>query len=707
MDIKDVVLRNYMPYAKGTIVSRAIPAIDGFKPANRRILYTMYMMKLINSDKKKSAKIVGQVMTYHPHGDASIYETLVRMSKGNGALNVPYIDSKGSFGHVWSRDSAFAASRYTEAKLMPICAELFEGLNENAVDMVENFDSTEKEPAVLPVKFPNILVNTASGIAVGYSSNIAPFGLTEVCKATIEMLDNKVETAEELMDILGAPEFPTGGFVHTDKKELLRLGQTGRGTFVISGKVELYSDRIIVKEIPYRATVENIVEDIKANMKGELKEVVSAKDLSGLQGLTIQIMLKRGANPRQVLKKINRLTKLRMQVSFNNAVIVNNRCRTLGVWDLLNEWIKFRMDTVKRVYEFRVVKKREQTHMLESWEKINGHIQEVVSIISNNKEQAAKQLLMSEYNLDDSQSEYLLDMKLRLITQDRLLGKLKELENSRLELSEFEDIVASESHRKKVIKEELEEIIRKYGEDRKSVIVEPIPVETEDKEQEKKIDDSAVRVVMTQNGYLKKLVTFRDEANFEANESDPVRFDIRCRNNEDLLVFTYSGVCYKIHVNDIDDSRGIPKEYIYSMVDKIDDSPILIAMASGDYSKSFNIVSSTGRGTKVYLSNVSGNRSRYKSQFGQNAGRPGTLWVTTEDKFFIITRKRNAAYIDLEIMGKISNRSAFKVARIGTDDSIFGIQPASKVPNFEEIDVDKYTRGYCVKIKDELWVKAE
>lgn len=706
MDIKDVIIRNYMPYAKGTIISRAIPAIDGFKPSNRRILYAMHhKMNLITKDKSKSAKIVGQVMTYHPHGDASIYETMVRMATGNESLNVPYIESKGNFGKVWSKTMAFAASRYTEAKLAPICAEVFEGLDENAVDMVDNFDSTEKEPSLLPVKFPAILVNAVSGIAVGCSSNIAPFGLSEVCKATIAMIEGTVDNVPDLMEILGAPEFPTGGFIHTDKKELIRLGQSGRGTFVISGKVETYSDRIIVKEIPYKTTADAIVEDIRANMKGELKEIVSAKDLSDLRGLRIEILLKRGTNPRQVLKKINRLTKLRMQVSFNNSVIINNRCQTIGVWDLINEWIKFRLETVKRIHEFRADKRRAQVHELQTWDKIKGDIKGVVAILTNNTEGKAKELLMDKYDLDNIQSEYLLDMRIRLITLDRLKMKLVELAKYEAELKEIEDIVNNEEHRKRLIKKQLEEIIVKYGQPKKSIIVEPLPPETDEDREDKKVDDSWVTVVMTKGGYLKKLVTLREQTNFEADPSDPVLYKIGCRHNEDLLIFTYSGICYKIHVADIDDSRGVPKEYVYSLVQKLDDSPILTVMASGDYSGSFNVIYSNGKGRKIYLKNVSGNRSRYKSQF--EPGAPGVMWITSEDKFFIITRKKNAAYINLEILGKISTRSSFKVARISNDDSIFGVQPASRVPNFDSIETEKYTKGYCVKIKDELWEKKE
>ena len=623
------------------------------------------------------------------------------MSTGNESLNVPYIESKGNFGKVWSK-MAYAASRYTEVKLAPICNEVFDGLNEDAVNMVDNFDNTEKEPELLPVKFPSILVNTASGIAVGCSSNIAPFDLTGVCKGTIGLLDGSIETVEQLMDVVGAPEFSTGGFIHCDKKELIKLGTTGRGTFVISGSVDIQNDRIIIKEIPYKTDVETIVDEIKAHMKEELKEVISVKDLSDIKGLNVQIMLKRGCRPRQVLKKINRLTKLRMQVSFNNTVIIDNRCKTLGVFDLLNEWIKFRMETVKRIYTFRVGKKEKQVHLLEAWEKVASDIPGVVESISKNTEVKAKEILMNKYGLDSEQADYFLDMKIRLITQNRLLAKLNELKEAKEELNRFKDIVENEQSRKNVIKKELNEIISKYGKKRRCEMVEPLN-EEDIKPEEKPIDDSLVTVVVTKNYCLKKLNTLRDESAFKADDSDPVLCRIVCKNTEDLLIYTYAGMCYKIKVNEIDDTRGIPKEYIFSLVDrdKDDKSDIMNIVASGDYTGSFNVLYSNGRGTKVYFNRVSGNRSKYKGQF--DASNESNAWFTKEDKVFIITQNRKAAYTDLSLLSKISNRTAFKVARVSDADAIIGIQPASKVPNFDDIDLEKYSKGYTVKIRDDLW----
>lgn len=703
MDMKEVLIRNYMPYAKGTIISRAIPAIDGMKPANRRILYAMFENGLLNSDKRKSSNIAGQVMTWHPHGDGSIYDTMVRMTESNESLNAPYISGKGNFGKVWSQSTAYAASRYTEAGLAKICNEIFDGIRENAVDMVPNFDNTVLEPKLLPVKFPTVLVNTSYGIAVGYSSNIAPFGLKEVCEATSGVMQGKINTVEELMEVLGAPEFPTGGFIHVDKNELMKLGQTGRGTFTVSGAVQVYQDRIIVREIPYKTSVEAIVDDIRNLMKTELKEVSSVKDLSDIKGLNIQILLRRGANPRKVLKKINRYTKLRMQMSFNNTVIINNRCVTLGVWDIIQEWIKFRMETVRRLYEFRADKKSKQVHLLEAWEKVKDDITGVVEILTKHSEEEAKQLLHDKFDLDDEQAEYFLDIKVRLITKNRMAGKLAELENARAELQRFTSVATNESVRSALICTELDEIGKKYGHDRKCLLADPI-VEEVTEEDESKIDDSAVTIILTEKGYLKKLVSLRDYSDFTDNPNDPTAWKVQMRNNEHLLVFTYSGVCYKILADDIETYRGYPKQYIYSLADKFDDSEIMFVTGSGDYSGSFNVIYASGKGHKVYLERVSGKRARYRSIF--EPGDRTNMWCTTEDKFFIITKHRNAAFADVGLMSQIGRQSSFRVGRIMKGDEMFGVQPASRVPDFDTIDLERYSKAYCVKIRDALWEGA-
>lgn len=700
MDIKDVLINNYMPYAKVTIVNRAIPAIDGMKPANRRILYTMAKMGLINGDKKKSAKIVGQVMTYHPHGDSTIYDTMVRMATGNESLNVPYVESKGNFGKVWSKNMAYAASRYTEAKLSPICNELFEGMNEDAVDMVNNFDDTEKEPALLPVKFPNILVNTSSGIAVGTASSIAPFSLKQMCEATIGLLEGRFENAISMADEIGYPDFPTGGFIHDDRKELNKLYMTGRGTFIVSGKAQANKDTIVITNIPYKSNVETIINEIREYMKTELKEVSSVKDLSDIRGMRVQVSLKRGSDMGLVYKKICRLTKLRTQITFNNSVIIDNRCKTLGVYELLNEWVKFRMETLKRLYTFRYEKKKDQVHLLEAWEKIKDDIAGAVKIIADNPEERAKSILRPKYGLSDKQCEYLMDMKLRLISQDRLKGKLKELEEARVAMERYKAVAEDDSVKKEVIIEELKEIVKKYGKPRSTELA--TAVVPEEKEVEE-ISDEVVTIVVTEKGNIKRFISSTDYYNYTPSKDDPVRFKFECKNNTKLLLFTYSGMCYKIPVHEIDCTRGVPKEYIFKLVEreKNDKSDVLMVIPARAYEGRFNVIYADGRGKTVYLSKFSSNRKKYKNVFEPSV--PGNIWVTGEDKFFVITRNKFATYLDIEFRNDFSRREAFRVGRFSDKDSIFGVQPASKVPNISEIELSKYRKGYFVKIKDQLW----
>lgn len=703
-DIKKVLISNYMPYAKGVIIGRAIPAIDGLKPVNRRILYTMYKMGLLNGNKTKSANIVGQSMKLHPHGDMAIYEAMVRMTTGNEALNVPYVESKGSFGKVYSDDTQFAAPRYTEAKLADICKELFDGIDEDAVEFNDNYDSTSKEPEVLPVKFPNILVNGNSGIAVGMSTDIPSFGLKQVCDATVGILADKITSAEELVDVLGVPEFSTGGHIHGSRADYIKLAETGTASFTLSGSVELYQDRIVITEIPYNTTIDSIKNAaIALSKSGEIKEIADVRDESDIKGLRAVIDLKRGANPRNVLKKLNRYTNLRKKISFKTRVVIEKdgkvQCVELGLYNLLKEWIDFRMKAVQRVYKYRLSKRLEQEHLLEAWEKIKDRLKEVANYITNNTEEDVRIYFGKEFGMDNIQIDSLLDMKIKEFTKDRLSKKLAELEATRKDIAVFTKIVESDQEKKNIIIAELQTIGNRYGKDKRTISAEPI-VEEKESEKEEEIDNTEVTVVVTKRGYIKRLISIKDLTNFKMHEDDQEQWRLMCRNSDHLLVFTYSGMCYKIPVITIDSSKGLPKDYVFNLIEKFDDSEIMYVAASNDYKGSINVVYDSGRGTKVRFSNVSGNRSRYKNVF--EGGTRGTVWCTAEDKFFIITRQKKAAYIDLEIVSKLSTRSAFKVARISGDDSIFGIQPLNRVPD-KNIDLEKYSRGYCIKIKDTLW----
>lgn len=709
MDIKAVLMSNYLPYAKGTIVSRALPSIDGLKPSHRRILYTMYNMKLINGDKTKSSNIVGQTMKLHPHGDMAIYETMVRMATGNEALNQPYVESKGNFGKTYSKDLAFAASRYTEAKLAPICKEVFDGIDENAVIMVDNFDNTTKEPSLLPVKFPSILVNPSSGIAVGISSYIPSFSLKNVCLATIGMVKGEITNVPELMDVLGVPEYSTGGFIHASREDLIKLGETGEGTFVFSGTVNTYTNKIEIIEIPYNTTAEDIISAIEENMKtGELKEIAEVSDEIDIKGFKITVYLRKNANAKAVLQKLCRLTPLRKTISFKTKVIIADTYKSLGMYDLLNYWIDFRIETIRRIAEFRLNKDTNEEHLLVAWEKIGGNgknVKDAALLISSSDEKEVKAKLMATYDLDEAQADYLLDKPIRSLTTNNFIKSMKKLSECRQRIMENQEIVDSDNAKKKIIVDDLTRIIKTYGRENKTHQADPI-IEIPEQKEEIKIDDTPVKVILTKSGFLKRLVTMRDLMNYTLPDGEEVDKEFSCRNNDSLLVFTCDGSVHKILVSDIDSGRGGLKDEVYKLAGLPNNRQVLLVDACGDYSKYFNLVYPNGRGTRVYYSKAKGNRKKYKGLFEKC--EPGKVWYTFSDKFFMLTYKRKAAFTSLELMGMLSNRVAFKVARVGRGDHIVALQNLEDVPDISKIDLEKYRKEYTVCINDDvLWKQAD
>lgn len=703
MNIERILLSNYMPYAKATIVSRAIPSIDGLKPVQRRLLYTMYKMGLLNGDKAKSQRINGQTMALHPHGDGSIYETMIIMSEGNESMNLPYIESKGNFGKVYSKDLQPAAPRYTEAKLAKICTEMFDGIDEDAVDFVDNFDNTLKEPTLLPIKFPSILVNTSAGVAVGTSSNIPSFSLKNVCNATIGIIDGTIKTPAELAKVLVSPEFTTGGFIHTDDNMMTKLCDTGKGSFVISGQVEVYPNSIVITEIPYNTSVEDICDAIEKNIKEhKLNEVKNVRDEIGLNGLRLVVELKNNCNSREVLKKLCQLTPLRTKISFRTRIILNNRCQELGLLDVLNNWLEYRQQSILRVYQHRLDKDTAKEHLLSTWDNIKDHLTEVVQLISKNTDAAAKQLLMTNYKLDEEQAEYLLDMKIRSITKDRAEKALKDLEDTRNRIAYSKKVVSNLDERNSIIKNELTEIINKYAvEDRTHVA--PVIDESKEAEVEAKISDETVTVVLTSGGFIRRLTNINDMAGTYSygDETEIRRWSIK--NNEHILVFDTFGVVHKILVDSIDSSRKELKDKLYIKAGLEKQEHIIWVDACGDYSKYFNLIYPNGRGIRVYYNKAEGKRAQYKGLYDEV--QPGQFLITTEDKFFLITQKNKAAYCDITLLGTVSSRVAFKIARISNGDWIKRIQPYDQVPNIGLINLNKYNKDYTVSIGDDiLWV---
>lgn len=700
MELDKVLIRNYLPYAKGVIVARAIPSIDGLKPSQRRILYTMRKMGLNKGANAKSSRIVGDVMKVHPHGDRSIYDTMVNMSSGYESWNVPLIRSKGGFGKVYSSNLKASAPRYTEARLTDISSELFDGLDENAVDMIDNFDNTMKEPTLLPVKFPNILVNNSNGVAVGTSSNIPTFALSNVCDATIGVINGTITTPKELAEVLKCPEYTTGGYIHSDEAMMEKLCATGCGNFKISGKVLLYPEKIVVTEIPYVTTIEDITTAIEERVKnGDLKEIADVKNQISLKGFGMTIVLKRGKNSREVLQKLCRYTKLRADISYRTRVIIGDKCVQLGLLELIQKWVDFRSECMRRQSEYRYTKSLEKEHLLKTWEIIRNYIPEVVDILSHNTETKAKEILSNKFKLDELQLDYLLDMRIRSITTDNADKNIQKLAELRAEVSNLKAMSEDKNLRLKKIAKELAEIKDKYGSAGRTVVAPPIVEEKEDKKEV--INDESVTVVLTNNGYIKRLTTINDIMNWKCpdNDAEVMRFNVK--NNGYILVFLKTGEVHKILVDSIDASKEL-KQSIVSTLKLKSMSDIIYVDATCDFSEYFNIIYSNGRGRRVYYDRLKGNRSKYKSLYDDvtNLG----FIITKCDKFMLITANRKAAFCDITNLGAFRRRDAFKVASIATGDRLYNIQPYDRIPNKGLIDFDRYSRGYTVKIRDDvLW----
>lgn len=703
-EIGEIISSFGMQYAKAVILDRAIPDIDGFKPSQRQVLYTMKKMGLTGGKKAKCSKIAGQTLTYYPHGDSTAYLVMVGMTDKKESYNVPYVSGKGSFGVAYSRDLQCAHPRYPEAGLAPIAEELFDGMNENAVNMIPNFDDTEIEPELLPVKFPTLLVNPISGIAVGKSCNLPAFPLVNVCMATAGVAAGKITTPEELADIIGVPEFTTGGLLHCNKKMITELCKTGRQTFVISGVADVYSDRIEINEIPYTTTAEQIVDEIAELVREDkLREVARTHNAIDLNGLKIKVFIKRGYDSREVLNKLYRMTSLRDTVSFNIRIINNNECMDdIGVLDVINMWLEFRHNCLIRKAKFNVVKLKEKQHKLEAWTHIRGHVEEVGAEIPKKSQSGAAEWLMKTYGLDDVQADYILSMQTRSLTTDNMLKNLEQLEKAKEEVKEIEDIAQNKERRTKIIIEDLQYISKKYGKPAKTKAADVIVEGAE----EKVVNDASVVIKYTKNGFVKRLTNPNDIINFKCPAGDRVLRTIEMRNNQFLLVFTYDGEMYKVLADDIDSSKGGLKQSIVDRLRLSGPEKVLWVDSAGDYTGYFNMVYPNGKGERVYYAKAAGNRMKYISMF--KPAEPGKAWITQESKFFIITARRHASYVDLSGMGMLSSARVFRGATMKNGDSVVGIQPLSKVPNIDSIDINRYNKPYTISIgSDILWDNSE
>ena len=549
---------NYMPYAMSVIVSRAIPEIDGFKPSHRKLLYTMYKMGLLTGGRTKSANIVGQTMRLNPHGDAAIYETMVRLARGNETLLHPFVDSKGNFGKVYSRDMAYAASRYTEAKLDPICAELFRDIDSDTVDMVDNYDATMKEPSLLPTSFPNVLVSANQGIAVGMASNICSFNLKEVCDTTIALMKNP---DHNILETLPGPDFSTGAELLYDEATTREIYSTGRGSFRLRAKWRYVKEGNLIEitEIPYSTATEVIMDKVAELIKaGKIREIADMRDETDLGGLKLTIDLKRGVDPDKLMQKLFRMTPLQDSFACNFNILIAGMPRVMGIVEILSEWTAWRMDCVKRRLYFQVQKKRERLHLLKGLERILMDIDKAIAIIRETElDSEVVPNLMIGFGIDEIQANFVAEIKLRNINKEYILKQTKATSQLEQEIAEMEETLSSPRKLKNVIIKELQQVSEKYGQPRKTEILYNVE-EAEPEKEEDETPDYPVTVFVSDGGYLKKITaqSLRMSGEQKFKEGDSLAYSAETTNRAEILVFTDKFQCYKSRLSDFEDSKA-------------------------------------------------------------------------------------------------------------------------------------------------------
>ncbi|NMA25256.1 MAG: topoisomerase IV [Clostridiales bacterium] len=612
--ITDTLEVNFMPYAMSVIMSRAIPEIDGFKPSQRKLLYTMYKMGLLTGGRTKSANIVGQTMRLNPHGDAAIYETMVRLSKGYEALLTPFVDSKGNFGKVYSRDMAYAASRYTEAKLSPICAELFRDIERDTVDFIENYDNTMLEPTLLPTTFPNVLVSANTGIAVGMASNICGFNLAEVCQTAIDYIG---DPNHNIMSTLKAPDFPTGGEILFNAREIDAIYRTGRGSFKIRARWRYNKPENLIEiyEIPYTTTAEAIIDKVAELVKaGKLKEIADMRDETDLQGLKLAIELKRGTDPDKLMAKLFKLTPLMDSFSCNFNILIGGMPRVLGVGEILDEWLAWRTECVKRRIFSELQKKKEKLHLLYGLQKILLDIDQAIVIIRNTEEESeVVPNLMIGFGIDEAQAEFVAEIKLRNINREYILKRIDETSSLEEEIKDLEDALGSARRIKAVIVDELKSVIKKYGTERKTGIV--YDDEAEEITEEEQIEDYPVNVFLSREGYFKKItpLSLRMGGEQKYKENDGPFLSFETQNKNDLLVFSDKQQVYKVRVRDFEDTKAsVLGTYLPSYLQMDEGESVKYLLDPGDYSGHILFFFENGKAARIELSAYATKTNRKK-----------------------------------------------------------------------------------------------
>ena len=665
-NITETLETNYMPYAMSVIVSRAIPEIDGFKPSHRKLLYTMYKMGLLSGARTKSANIVGQTMRLNPHGDAAIYDTMVRLSKGYGALLHPFVDSKGNFGKVYSRDMAWAASRYTEAKLAPICAELFRDIDSDTVDFVDNYDNSMKEPALLPTTFPNILVSANQGIAVGMASQLCGFNLGEVCDTTIAFLKNpEVRIGETLL----APDFPTGGEVLYDARAIEDIYNTGRGGVKVRARwrYDKKENLIEIYEIPYTTTSEAIMDKVAELIKaGKVKEISDMRDETDLSGLKLTIDLKRGTDPDKLMQKLFKATTLQDTASCNFNVLIGGMPRVMGVRELLDEWCAWRTESVKRRVYFVLKKRQDKLHLLKGLKRILLDIDKAIKIIRETEKEAdVVPNLMIGFGIDQIQAEYVAEIKLRNINREYILKRVEETASLESEIEDLEDTLARPSRIRKIIITELEEVRKKYAEPRRTGIIYDF---VEDAEvEDDPVEDYPVTLFLSQHGYFKKITpqSLRMSGEQKFKEDDALSASVESSNAAELMFFTDKAQVYKTRVSDFADGKASQLgDYLPAKLGMDEGESVMGMVLPGDYSGYMIFFFENGKAAKVELSayRTTSNRRRLTGAYSDKSPLRAMLHIREDREIAVYSTEPRVLIVSTALLGVKTTRTTQGVA---------------------------------------------
>ncbi len=660
--ITDTLELNYMPYAMSVIVSRAIPEIDGFKPAHRKLLYTMYKMGLINGHLTKSANVVGQTMKLNPHGDAAIYETMVRLTRGHEALLHPFVESKGNFGKHTSRDTAYAAPRYTEVKLDGFSTELFSEIDHDTVDMVDNYDGTMKEPTLLPVTFPNILVNPNQGVAVGMATNICSFNLTEICNTTVELLKNP---DHDILTTLTAPDFPSGAQLLYDAAALRNIYETGSGSFRLRSKYryDKKGNCIEIYEIPYNTTIEACQDKIEELVKlGKIKEISYMRDETDINGLKLTIDLKRGVNPDGLMQKLYKMTPLESSFSCNFNILVGYSPKVMGVREILNEWIAFRVECIRRATFYDIGKKKEYLHLLQGLRKILLDIDEAIRIIRGTEEAAdVVPNLMIGFGIDQVQAEYVAEIKLRNLNREYILNKTAETDALAEEIADLEDLLSKPKRIHKLMIKQLNDISKKYGKPRKTQLL--YPDEIDEVEEEEEVDDYSVSFFLSKAGYFKKItpLSLRMGGVQKYKEGDDLLACIESGNAAELLIFTDKHQVYKCKASEFADSKAsVLGEFLPQRL-RFDEGESPVAFfATKDYAGMLVFFFENGKAVRVPLNayETKQNRKKLINAYSDASPLVAVYHIREDSEFYLATTNNRHIIVHSSLIPEKVTRSA-------------------------------------------------